>query len=542
MNPVTKNKIWLGLSAFSTLYFAAFLALLFLIRPFWSDTNSFLTWALGIEFNWVIIVIIMSSALMLFHFSSFSKTMKNRGNEEKTLKLATRITIPLTLIIWIGMTTLLLSELGREQSIILINFLNNLPEIIAGLYLLLVILLLPRFSFWQNQKIRKTVLAATVLLVLIIASKPGSIKITAGPYLQIPSENSITVMWTTNHQAISWVEYGDDFEYKAYPQHDGLIDMNEKIQKVELTGLESGKEYPYRVVSKEIKKFFPYSVLFGKTVVSEDFKFRTLNRRAENISFLVINDLHERHEYWGDIAEELKTDPVDFVVLNGDYFNDLNGERQLINSLIKPVSKHFASETPFIFIRGNHETRGILARSLRDYIALPEDKYYFSFAHGPVAMLAIDSGEDKEDHHKEYSGMVAFDEYRKEETLWLKETVQRKEWQDASWRIAFSHIPLNQFALDEEEGEYKAENLGYQNTWTSILSDGNLDLMLSGHTHRWKIHEPNDEVSFSLIIGGGHIEGTENFVVVRVDADAASLKVDLRDQHGKSFQEFLVEK
>jgi predicted phosphodiesterase len=542
MNLETKNKIWLGLSAFATIYFAAFLALIFLIRPFWSDTNSFLTWALGIEFNWVIIVIILSSTLILFHFSSFNKTIKNRGKEENTLNLATRISIPLTLIIWIGMTILLLSELGREQSIILINSLNSLPGIMTALYLLLVILLLPRFSYWQNKKVRITVLAATALLALIIASKPGSIKITAGPYLQAPSEDSITVMWTTNRQAISWVEYGENFEYKAYPQHDGLVDMKEKVQKVELTGLAAGKQYPYRVVSKEIKKFFPYSVSFGKTAESEDYSFSTLDSKAENISFLVINDLHERHEYWADIAEELKTDPVDFVVLNGDYFNDLNGERQLINSLIKPVTKYFASEIPFILIRGNHETRGILARSLRDYIALPEDKYYFSFAHGPVAMLAIDSGEDKEDDHKEYSGMVAFDEYRKEETRWLKETVQRQEWQDASWRIAFSHIPLNQFALDEEEGEYKAEILGYQNTWTAMLGDGNLDLMLSGHTHRWKIHESSDEVSFPLIIGGGLIEGTEDFVVIRVDADAASLKVDLRNQHGKSFYEYKTER
>lgn len=542
MTSETKNNIWLGLSAFSTLYFAAFLALIFLIRPFWSDTNSFLTWALGIEFNWVIIVIILSSGFMLLHLNSFSKTIKNRENGDNALNLAARITIPLTLLIWIGMTVLLLTELGREKAIIWINILNNLPEILIAFYLIIIILILPRFSFWQSQRIRKTVLAATAIIAMIILSKPGSIKITAGPYLQIPSENSITVMWTTNHQAKSWVEYGDEFEYKVYPQHDGLIDINEKIQKVKLTGLEAGKEYSYRVVSKEVKKFFPYSVLFGKTAVSEDYKFRTLNKKAENTSFLVINDLHERHDYWKDIVEELKTDPVDFIVINGDYFNDLNGERQVINSLIKPVSKYFASETPFIFIRGNHETRGILARSLRDYIAMPEEKYYFSFAHGPVSMLAIDAGEDKEDDHKEYSGMVAFDEYRKEETRWLENTIKRQEWQDASWRIAFSHIPLNQFSLDEEEGEYKAENLGYQNEWTSILGNGNLDLMLSGHTHRWKIHESSDEVPFPLAIGGGHIEGTEDFVVVRVDADAEELKVDLRNQKGESFQEFKVEK
>ena len=68
-----------------------------------------------------------------------------------------------------------------------------------------------------------------------------------------------------------------------------------------------------------------------------------------------------------------------------------------------------------MYVRGNHETRGRFARSLHDYIATPNGKFYYSFDAGPVHFVVLDTGEDKEDSHPAYSGLTDFTGYREEQ-------------------------------------------------------------------------------------------------------------------------------
>ena len=52
--------------------------------------------------------------------------------------------------------------------------------------------------------------------------------------------------------------------------------------------------------------------------------------------------------------------------------------------------------------------------------AFREDKYYYSFNHGPVHIIVLDTGEDKADSHPVYAGLADFDKYRDSQAEWLK--------------------------------------------------------------------------------------------------------------------------
>ena len=63
------------------------------------------------------------------------------------------------------------------------------------------------------------------------------LEIAHGPYLLDPAENAMTVVWFTNKNAVSWVEYSDDKSFEAFPtwggypqiaksSNNGLIDAN----------------------------------------------------------------------------------------------------------------------------------------------------------------------------------------------------------------------------------------------------------------------------------------------------------------------------
>ena len=109
-------------------------------------------------------------------------------------------------------------------------------------------------------------------------------------------------------------------------------------------------------------------------------------------------------------------------------------------SIIELCEKKY--DIDFFFVRGNHETRGPNARTLMTYFPHPSGKNYYSFNHGDVHFIILDSGEDKPDTHPVYAGIVDFDNYRTEQAEWLKKDINSEEFKKAKYKIAVYHIPL----------------------------------------------------------------------------------------------------
>lgn len=57
----------------------------------------------------------------------------------------------------------------------------------------------------------------------------------------------------------------------------------------------------------------------------------------------------------------------------------------------------FATSTPFELVRGNHETRGKMARIYPKLFPKKNGKIYGSYRIGDIMIVMIDCGEDKPD-------------------------------------------------------------------------------------------------------------------------------------------------
>ena len=70
------------------------------------------------------------------------------------------------------------------------------------------------------------------------------------PYLQNPSENSMTIMWVVNLPSYSFVEYGEteNLGLVARSVEGGLVVANNRINNISLHGLKPGAKYFYRVI------------------------------------------------------------------------------------------------------------------------------------------------------------------------------------------------------------------------------------------------------------------------------------------------------
>ncbi len=369
------------------------------------------------------------------------------------------------------------------------------------------------------------------LLASTSSPDKNAFKIIAGPYLQAPTDTSVTIMWITNADSTATVEYGtaETLDKKAASTTDGQIDANTTIHRVKVTGLKPGSKYSYRITSTEIEKYEPYKVTYGQAVKSSTYSFQTLAPNKTDCSFIVLNDIHSNIKTLQGELAIANQKPYEMIFLNGDIINDPMSEKQIISQTLKPATELFANEIPFLLTRGNHETRGAYARLLKSYIATPNDKYYYSFKHGPIYFIVLDSGEDKEDSHWAYSGLNNFDSYRDEQTEWLKKKIQKEEFKKAPFRVVLSHIPL--FGSGDAHG-----TLDCRKKWAALLNEGEINLHISGHTHRPAVLEPvADEHNYPIFIGGGPHE--ENFTVIRVDATTEKLNIAMTGSDGKLIKE-----
>ena len=183
---------------------------------------------------------------------------------------------------------------------------------------------------------------------------------------------------------------------------------------------------------------------------------------------------------------------IDFVAFNGDMSNSTESPEQLYRYFIDASVGAFASETPILYNRGTHETRGIYADFLQQYFPKVGGNYYGLYMAGSVAVLMLDCGEDKPDSDIEYGGLGAYDAYREEEAAWLRRTVASEEFRNASARIVLLHIPLG-------NGTWHG-NIHLEELFLPILNEAGIDVMLSGHTHRYSFHPANDKVRFPVLV------------------------------------------
>lgn len=343
------------------------------------------------------------------------------------------------------------------------------------------------------------------------------------PYLQAPTTDSMTIMWITNKLCHSWVEYGEGsfINQKSQSSSDGLVDAYNRINKIQLKNLKPNTQYSYKVFSKEIVKFDPYKISYGNTIESEIKTFTTINPKAESVSWLVMNDIHDRPKSIKDLML-LNKAPYDYVFFNGDMFDYQTDEQQIIDHMLKPCSEGFAQEKPFLFVRGNHETRGKFARNIHEYYASTSGKYYYAYQWGPVFTIVLDTGEDKPDSHNVYGGIVDFDAYREEQATWFEKIAKSKEFKKAPFRVVMMHIP--HYHSDEAHGTTHCRKL-----FAPLFNKYKIDLFLAGHTHKYGIYKEDTDHHYPIYIGGGPKNGNRTLIQVTANPKELNVKMILDD-------------
>lgn len=364
-------------------------------------------------------------------------------------------------------------------------------------------------------------------------SENENFSIVCGPFLHHMALQFVSICWFANKTCTSWIEYGptEQLGSKAFNDNAGLIDANVEIQHVTIDNLEAGSKYFYRVASKEIKKYEAYKVEFGETVYSPLLSFETFADRQEDFSFLCMNDIHGNVSLYDKFLVDQKD--FAFVSLNGDVLSHIDTENQIRELFINPCVKHFASVKPMVYVRGNHETRGPQARTLSKYFGYNDNTFFYSFTYGNVYFMVLDTGEDKPDDHKQYYGLVSFDQYRSRQAEWMRKEFETKAYKKAKIRVCLSHIPVSLSKGDGWHGTTECRE-----KFAPLLNKEKFHLLVCGHTHKAELIRPADN-NYYIAMGGG--PKPEQAILTKVEVKSDKLHVSLIKADGSLFDQCIVE-
>jgi len=348
--------------------------------------------------------------------------------------------------------------------------------------------------------------------------------ITHGPYLVEPTETAVTIVWTTDTPAHAKVEFGetDALGRAVEPAMHGLVPVG-TVHHLRLSGLAPGRTYYYRVVATRVVKLKAYWPEKGLPVESPISTFRTLDRAAPAVSFSLITDTHEDVARIKALASRVDWPATDFFVHLGDAFHWLAGEDQLFERWLDPMGAALDHRTPLVFARGNHEMRGPFARALFDYIPVSTGEYYYAFDHGPVHVVVLDSGEDKDDDTNVYARLNKVEPYRARELAWWRDHVATAgRAREAPFQVVLVHQP--------DFGYLDGENL----QWVAEANRARVDLVIAGHKHRFRRVAPGEQGNDYTIL----ILGQDQ--LARVDATADELRVTVVDAEGNAVDAFTI--
>jgi predicted phosphodiesterase len=377
------------------------------------------------------------------------------------------------------------------------------------------------------------------LSAIALAADPPVAKIKCGPWVMNVEQTEMTIVWTTTERCMGWVEIAPDDGTSFYtverPRYDEDFmgrHVVSKVHHVRITGLEPGTTYRYRIYQQGVDDSGHNPVPSGQITASnvysqKPYAIRTMDHSKQDCSFTMINDIHGRDSIMLALTDGLKAEKPDFVVFNGDMTSFMGSIEDIEQQYMNRATKTFATDIPLVYVRGNHETRGPGFSEFLNLFPTKNNKPYYMFRQGPAVFVVLDSGEDKPDSDIEYGGTAAYDAYRAEMAAWLEQALQSEEFRSASVKVALLHIPF-----DKGTGWYGNNEL--RRLLMPQLNKAGIDVMLSGHTHRYSYRDK------------GYC-GNEFPILVNSNNDRVDVKItnqqihmEVKDATGKSLHTHII--
>lgn len=343
---------------------------------------------------------------------------------------------------------------------------------------------------FMNKKIIITIISVIgAILVIALASFIGikvvPQKIKTQPVVFDMGNENYCVIFSTSLKGSGYIKYTYEGEEKIiWDTTSGTISTHDTVHRIIVPKNEL-RNNTYTVGSQFVFYKLGYSALKGRFVEGESVSFKG-QEKQDGIKLLTVTDIHGMMD---EVKKALPyfTEEYDMLVMLGDIVSDFGNKSRFTDHVLADAAYISKGEIPVVYARGNHETRGEYASQLLQYFPTSTDELYYTFDFGALSAIVLDPGEDKEDDHAEYSGLVDFSSYREKQLRWINSL--NKEDFTGKYKIVFSHDPT------------LSEHFGMD--WETPLRELGFNLIAGGHHHRSSLTEGE----ISVFVAGGKNTG-----------------------------------
>jgi hypothetical protein len=360
-------------------------------------------------------------------------------------------------------------------------------------------------------------------------SLPGESPLLGSAVVSGPAAEAITILQPLARHATGFLEFainGGEFQ-RVDASFAGLQPFEAHVLKFRLPPLPGGAVVSYRITARtvgwvQVDRFYHGRIVTGEPVTGPTSQFKTLDRDALETKFVVWNDTHENLETLRKLHLQTTAIAPDFLLWNGDQTNDVHFENEMTGQFLAPAGLAIADHWPLAYVRGNHDVRGPEARRVRDFTGTPEDRFYYAFRSGPVAALVMDTGEDKPDDSPYFGGLTAFGAFRERQAAWLLDVVKEPWFREAPHKVLFCHLPL-WWVRDRKDIDWWEFSKVSRDVWLPGLLEGEVKLVISGHTHSPAWMPAKEGQPLGQLIGGGPQPGSATLIYAAANPKMLSL-------------------
>ncbi|MBD2776960.1 purple acid phosphatase family protein [Iningainema tapete] len=325
------------------------------------------------------------------------------------------------------------------------------------------------------------------------------------PYLQIGTESSIIIRWTTDTPVQGKVWYGKDPDQLCLTQEETIITCNHIVKLNELT---PDTKYYYAIGTQaEIQTCGTENYFFVTAPSAQAVEIRPLR-------ILVLGDAGRGNEIAAQVRDGyLKftgSRHTDLWLMLGDNAYDIGTYEEYQRGIFQMYPQLLRTSVLWTAI-GNHD--GGCANSVLqtgpyyELFSLPSNgeaggvpsgtAAYYSFDYGNIHFICLDSyGSEREPEG--------------EMLTWLKRDLALA---NHDWKIAFWHHPP--YTKGSHDSDFEIELIEMREHVLPILEEAGVDIVLGGHSHSYER---------SYLINGHY--GTSDSFTTQMKKDSGSGRED----------------
>lgn len=345
-----------------------------------------------------------------------------------------------------------------------------------------------------------------------------AVNLTRGPYIQLPTTNSVTIVWNTDRNGNSEVEYG-----LTSSLGNQTINFTNVIQHVvTLKNLSMDTTYYYRVKS-------------NGTALSNITTFHT-NKDETNpeFSFVVFGDSGTGGQDQYDIANRIKAISPELGLHSGDVIYPGGEAENFDPNYFVPYNYILKNICIFPSI-GNHDIVTNNGAPYLDAFFLPRNnpentERYYSFDYGNAHFIALDVVSSPYDN-----GSAQYN--------WLESDLANT---NKTWKFAFFHYP-------PYSSSFHGSDLNVRRELSPLFEKYNVDMVFSGHDHDYERTIPINGVVYVVTGGGGftlYNNGSSWFTalsvkvyhVIRINISNDTLNLQAIKKDGTIFDTYTLSK